>query len=105
MKVRDMFTKDFYDLVGDIDVYQDCIDEDGVAFGGVLLTSEGKKHFAKVMNLEVEKGFCWGYPCIWVKVDGVPNDIKLAHKVNELFWAAAGYCTEEEWNKWFDYWN
>ena len=103
MKVRDMFTEEFSNLVGDIDVYQDCLDLDGVAFDGAFLTEEGKQKWASVLDLEIEGGHCWGYPCIWVKVDGLPNDTKLAKKVNELFWAAAGYCTEEEWNKWFKY--
>ena len=101
MKVADMFTDEWYDEYGDIDVYQDCIDLDGVAFCGATLTEAGKKHFESVLDLEVEKGKCWGYPCIWVKVDGQPDDEMLAEMVMELFWACAGYCTEEEWNKWF----
>ena len=105
MKVKDMFTNEWYDKYGDIDVYQDCLDIDGVAYCGEKLTEEGKKEWGDVLDLGVyinnPPSIDYGYPEAVVEVDDLPNCEHLAKRVMELFWACAGYCTEDEWDKWF----
>lgn len=101
MKVKDIFTDKFYEEHGDIDVYQDCLDIDGIAYCGNKLTKQGKAHYKHLLNLNCKIGKAWGYPCVWVLVNGEQNDEQLAKDVMGMFYDMAGYCTEEEYDKWF----
>ena len=31
------------------------------------------------------------------------GDEELAETVNDLFWSAAGYCADTDWDKWFEF--
>ena len=95
------------DLIGqniDIDVYDNVCEELVIAFCGPLtLTPEGAEKFEDVMDYGIilENP---GSPCMiaLVDVDG-PDGAwqKRLRKAKEFFEAAAGYCTEAEYSRWF----
>ena len=113
MKVKDLFTTELECA----DVYENIADEIGIAFdcaGNDPLTDEGKKYFKVALNMEV-KAIRNGMIVIdtekhckdkginldnydFESRDSIPKDIL---KLIDLFWAYAGYCSTEEWNKWF----
>ena len=99
MKVKDMFEKGF-DM--DVDVYDNVCEELAIAYCGEKLTGEGKKHFAEVLEYDIEFFGSERCPVVVVDVDGEEGEWqkKLA-KAKELFYGAAGYCTVKEYDKWF----
>ena len=110
MIIKDMFTKEFFAKYGDVDVYNDVTDEQAPAFSGQELTPEGLEHYKEVLELEVEihedtwrDGSPYNY--VIVKVDDCVCGSNLWHKywgmANELFCDAAGYCTVEEYERYF----
>ena len=98
MKIKDMFTKEWYEEYGDIDVYDSDYDTEGIAFCGALLTPRGEEHFKGLLELEVEVGENFLGPCVWVQTGG---DWNLCKAAEELFWDVAGYCDEDDWDAWF----
>lgn len=94
MKVRDLIAQEI-----DIDVYDNVCEELGIAFcGPMTLTPDGQAKFEEVLDYEVELRD----DCAIVKIDS-PDD-KWKHRlrlVKEFFESAAGYCTCEEYDKWF----
>jgi hypothetical protein len=99
LKVKELFDKPG-DVLDDFDIYQDCLDIDGVAFCPPLrLTDEGKAHYRKYLDLEVD--FDDEKQNAWVLVDHLKNGEKLAEGVMEMFWDAAGFCSEKDYDKWF----
>ena len=91
---------------GDIDVYDDYDESLGIAFcgGDVTLTDEGWEHFADVMGLDVEVYDS----CAVVNVgdlidpDHDPDedpDPPVFAMVKKLFYTLAGYCAEENYDK------
>ena len=100
MKVRDLLPMDV-----DIDVYDDVCEELAIAFCGPMkLTAEGERKFADVMDYEmklVDYGFgVEATVCVNDDNDRVWRE-RLA-KAKEFFESAAGYCAEEDYDKWFD---
>ena len=90
MKVRDLLGKNV-----DIDCYADD-DSFGICFCGPLeLTDEGYEKFQDVMSLDVvisdDKTEAY--------VD-IPND-EISKKAKEFFYAAAGYCSCSNYDRWF----
>lgn len=80
----------------DIDVYDDYNESLGIAYcGPMALTDEGEKEFGKAMDLEVSVPYD-------VAIVHVNDDEELLDIVVRLFCAAAGYCSESEWAKWFE---
>lgn len=101
MRVRDMFTTAFADKYGDIDVFDDCVEELAVAFCGPLkLTKQGEAMFNLVLDDEVEMGD----DCIIVCIDSYPEGVWQQHlkKLKMLFGCAAGFCSESEYTTWFE---
>jgi len=102
--IADMFTVDFWNQFGDVDVYNDVTDEAGPALcGPITLTEEGKKKFEAPLALKIKymNGGFYGSRVI-VLVDELGGSWSVAWKeALELFWSAAGYCDEEDYNKWF----
>lgn len=94
MKVKDLLKKDI-----DIDVYDNVCEELGIAFCGPQeLTEEGRKHFGRALNLDVELTD----KCAIVDVDGPEGEWqKNLRQAKLLFASIAGYCSVENWNKWF----
>ena len=97
MTVRDLMKMDI-----DIDCYDDVCEEIGIAFCGPMeLTEEGEKKFAEVMHYPIELDMKHG-TCI-IKVDD-PSDIvwkKRLRKAKEFFYSIAGYCSYDDYDKWF----
>ena len=92
MKVKDLISQNI-----DVDVYDDYTDELGIAFvGPIKLTPAGEKEFAEVLNyninLDKESGCC-SVCC--------NNDHQFG-KACKFFNAAAGWCSEEDYDKWFE---
>ena len=86
----------------DIDVIDDVTDDLWIAFCGPMkLTEEGEKHFKSVLNLEVEYRNNWEGMVACVLLDHLKNWERLERKCIELFEAMAGYCSVEDWDKWF----
>ena len=87
------------DLLGQeicVDVYDNYDERLGIAFDGpIYLTEEGEKEFNKILNAEIDK---FDDNAI---VD-TPNE-ERAELAKRLFNSLAGYCSEENWNKWFSY--
>lgn len=97
MKVKDLIQMEF-----DVDVYDDVCEELGIAFCGALhLTKKGKRKFADVLEYEVTFVNNGGYINAIVHVDGDHWKTKLRH-AKEFFEAAAGYCTVDEYDEWFE---
>ncbi len=87
-----------YDGSADIDVYDDYVSELGIAYCGAQVTEEGKKHFADALSLLIEEERKPGeVPTAWVHVT-TGKELKAAI---EFFNAAAGYCSDENYKKWF----
>lgn len=98
---KKMKVAEFVKMEIDIDVYDNVVEEIGIAFCGPLkLTAEGKRHFAEVLEYEidVDEAHC----CAVIDIDG-PEGVwqKRLKKAKEFFFAAAGYCAETDWNRWF----
>lgn len=99
MKVKDFINLWADGTRDDIDVYDDVCEELGIAYcGGYKLTKEGEKQFKDVLEYDIlvdenlaiihvddEEG-------IWQK--------KLK-KAKQFFYAAAGYCDCDDYDRWF----
>lgn len=98
MKVKDLIEQEI-----SIDVYDDVCEELAIAFDGPQpLTDEGKEHFAEVLGYDVKLHYNGAETVAIVNVDA-PGDEWEQHleKAREFFEAAAGYCSVEDYNKWF----
>lgn len=106
MTIRELMTRpDYYEAYGDMDVFNDCIDEDAPAWCGQCLTDEGVAHYtelyAPLLDTEVEIGQnMYGY-FIDVKINDCSDYNKRWRAVCKLFADAAGYCDEDEYEAWF----
>ena len=104
--VESMFTKEFHLKYGDVDIINDVTDEWAPAFCGLLLTDEGRRHFEKALSLGLNM-IKTDYLYAEILVDDhVPGSRKWEENweaARELFEAAAGYCTCEEWDAWFEF--
>lgn len=96
MKVREFIKRE-----DDIDVYDNVCEELGIAFcGPIELTAEGKRHFAEVLeyDIDVDDMYC----CASIDVDAPEGEWqKKLKKAKEFFYAAAGYCDADDYDKWF----
>ena len=95
MKVKDLLEQEV-----SIDVYDNVCEELAIAFEGPMeLTDEGKEHFAEALEFPIS----FGNNCIIVDVDD-EDEAEFERKLaltKELFESMAGYCTVDEWEKWF----
>jgi len=103
MKVRELLTKEL-----DIDVYDNVCEELGIAFcGPMALTKEGEQEFAEVMEYDVEviepNEAIYQYSWVGiVDVDGEEGEWqKKLKKAKKLFHGLAGYCSTEDYDRWF----
>ena len=60
------------------------------------LTEEGKKEWADVLSAKVVRVYEGSYGT-QIEVTGCP-----AHRLRDFSFALAGYCSEEDWSKWFN---
>lgn len=95
MKVRDFIKQEI-----DIDVYDNVCEEIGIAFCGSLeLTEVGESEFADVLEYDIEI-----YPeCAVVDIDDEEEEVWECRlkRAKKFFNAAAGYCSDENYKKWF----
>ena len=110
MTLRDLFTdKNTWAKYGDMDVYNDCIDEMTAAWCGTLMTFEGAQHYdecyksenGKLLDtpIEIAAGrYCNNIEC---KIDSYPDYFERWIAIDILFNDAAGYCSESDYDKWF----
>lgn len=100
-----MTVKDLLKMEVDIDVYDDVCEELGIAFcGPQKLTKEGRKKFAEVLDFPVEF-FNNGLSIIAiVQIDDQSDEVweSRLEKAKELFEGAAGYCSCEDYDRWFE---
>ena len=98
MKVKDLIKMDV-----DIDIYDNVTQELDIGFvGPIELTEEGKKKFKEVLEYEVtlyedEK---WAS----IKCNDQESEIKWLTKfknAQEFFYCCAGYCSCDNFDKWF----
>lgn len=101
MKIRELL--DMSDV--SIDVYDNVCEEISVAFewdGTLELTEDGKNYFAEVLDFDITIGDNNGYAYGVVDVGG--DEGVWQHKLriaSEFFYAAAGYCSCEDYDRWF----
>ena len=113
---RELTVRDLLLFDDDIDVYDDVCTELGEAFvnpcddGAIhewdeYLTEEGMKKFGEVLDYPMHiNPYEWGcdIPCAIIHIDdeeGVWQ--KKLRKAKRFFEACAGYCTCDEYERWF----
>lgn len=88
----------------DIDIYDNVTDEDLICLCCPLeLTSEGEKEWGDVLDYSVDVTRDSGYYSAECICDDDPN-IKWETKVkklNQFLYSVAGYCSDEDYDKWF----
>lgn len=99
MKVKDLIEQEIC-----IDVCDDVVEELYIAFDGPQpLTEEGAAHFEEVLAYTVVLHDN-GYDTMGIVNvdDGTENGWKRRlRKAKEFFEAAAGYCADSDYHKWF----
>lgn len=110
MKVKDLFNTNI-DLC--VDVYENIADLIGIAFCGETgLTEEGKKHFSKALQFPIKR---IDKDMLVIDTEKYYNDKKInldkydfedkipagVQNLIDLFWGVAGYCSCEDYEKWF----
>lgn len=111
MATKTIKVKDLLEMDVDVDVYDNITEELAIAFcGAVELTDEGKSHFEVILNREVELDEESGVAIVDCHdeffpnergVTGLTTDEFYLEQAKELFYSAAGYCTEEKYNRYF----
>lgn len=107
LKVIDMFERDFWRNNGDVDVYNDVTDEQTAAYcGQVKLTEKAKQKFERALNCDIDvvcSNITPMYNYVIVHVDCFGDDWETVwNEIDDLFNAAAGYCTEDEYDELFE---
>lgn len=83
-----------------VDVYDNVCEDLAIAFDGPQkLTEEGKRHFADVLEYEVMFKGSSDIVAI-IDVDEENWEERL-EKAKELFCGMAGYCSVEDYDRWF----
>ena len=82
----------------DIDVYDSLTEELGIAFcGPIQLTEAGIEKFGDLLDFRVE--ITKNKYVFQALVDA--QNTKEVRRLCELFESMAGYCSESDYNKWF----
>lgn len=103
MKYDKIKVKDLIKMEIDVDVCDDYDESCYIAFCGPLeLTPAGLEMFAPVLEYDIELPPAeireqYGDPAI---ITGIEND-NQARQVKKFFYAAAGYCSADNWSAWF----
>lgn len=100
MKLKDILTTETWNEFDDMDVYNDVTDSVYPAWCGNTFTEEGREYFKEALELEADIRTIWDCPSILVHTDG-ENWKHNNALVRDLFDAMAGYCTDEEYERWF----
>lgn len=93
--------KDFIKLDVDVDIGNDVTDDLWPAFVGPLeLTEQGAAEFADVLEYDID--YEDGDPDAAVLLDAPGDEWKKQYvRARKFFCAAAGYCADAEYKKWF----
>lgn len=95
--------EDLLELEIDIDVYDDVCEDIAICFCGPQeLTEEGKEYFAPVLCLPVEVNDESGYAIVHVDDPDEKVWKRRLKAAKEFFYAAAGYCDADLYDKWFE---
>lgn len=101
MTIRDLIQQEI-----DIDVYDDVCEELSIAFCGPQeFTDDGRREFEDIMDytVEINPHSYGGIQAAIICIDD-PDEAVLKHKLNRVkkfFYSAAGYCSVENYEKWF----
>ena len=97
MKVKDLLPLDI-----DIDIANTVTDDLWPAFcGPQALTPEGAEEFADVLELDIPEIDAENAVAV-IDVDAPGDEWKKKYvRARKFFCAAAGYCAEAEYKKWF----
>ena len=107
MKLKDLLTKDNYNKYGDMDVYNDCIDEMAPCWCGVTIKDE-YLHCYPILELEAEiEPDTWlggSHYRIMLNINDLPEgkDEKAWEDACELFEDLAGYGDADEYVERFE---
>lgn len=101
MKVKDLLKMDI-----DIDVIDNYTEECYIAFcGPITLTPSAKRKFSRALNIECEVIHDHGYFGDFVTLKCDTGDDEIAEKnvqaCIDLFYSLAGFCSSEDYDKWF----
>ena len=104
-KHEEMTVRDFIKIEEDIDVYDDVCEELGIAFcGPMILTDLGKEKFKDVLDFKItiyRDPYCGDSAVIHIDSEDEKIWKKNLKKAIEFFHSLAGYCSEEDYEKWF----
>lgn len=102
---EEITVRDFIKIEEDIDVYDNVCEELGIAFCGPMeLTEQGLEKFKEVLNYKITiyrdpySGDC---AVLDIDSDDEKTWKKKLKKASEFFYSLAGYCSEENYEKWF----
>lgn len=98
---KKMTFREFLDLEQDTDIYNDYDEQPGIAVcGPVLLTEEGEKRYADLMDLNVKLiDYCSAVVSVYDQRDDSWK--RKRDLLNEFAWSAAGYIDDELYQKLF----
>lgn len=99
MTIRELIQQEI-----DIDVYDDVCEDLAIAFcGPQLLTPDGEKEFAEIMDYEIQINPCsyGGFPAAIVMIEQYDDWKKRLGRAKRFFDAAAGYCACDDYDRWF----
>ena len=101
MKVREFVEKWADWEKPDVDVYDDVCEELGIAYcGGYKLTKEGEKEFKEVLEYEINPDEKHHIAIVHVDdKEGIWQ--KKLKNAKRFFYAAAGYCDCDDYDRWF----
>lgn len=100
MKIRDFIKQEIC-----IDVYDNVCEELAIAFDGpVFLTDSGKRKFKDVLGYEIVLHNNGADIVGIVDVDDDDEAVfeRKLRKAREFFESLAGYCTVDEYKRWFE---
>lgn len=96
--------RDFLRMDISVDVISDYSDDLWIAFEGpVRLTEDGERKFHSVLSLLVEFRPGFGGMVACVLIDHRKDCERLNRKCVEFFESLAGYCSADDWDRWFVY--
>ena len=96
MKIRELLSQEI-----DIDVYDNVCDDIGIAFCGPMeVTPEGEKEWADVLDYDFKLSNYCGNTVALVNVD-FPDWEHRIDRAKQFFWSIAGYCSCDDYDRWF----
>ena len=106
MGTQQAYLRDLLPLEIDIDVYNDVIDDTGIALcGPTKLTDKGEQEFKEALDLPVEiLDPDTPYQRVMVMIDDPDEAVWKRRRriLRKFLWSAAGYVDEKLFNEWFE---